>query len=262
MGPLVDTHVHLDAEAYAADLDQVLERASAAGVAAMVVPATDLASSEAILRLADHHPAILPAVGIHPHDAKSFGDGSTARLRELAGRAVALGETGLDYHYDFSPRHLQVENLRAHLELAGDLGLPVILHCREAEEDLHSELARVGPLPAGGVVHCFTSGWDWATRFLEMGLHVGVTGMVTFPKLVDVHQVARLCPPERLLLETDGPYLAPLPHRGRRNEPAWVARVVEEVARLRGLEPAAVARAANAAAVSLFGPRLEGLLEL
>ena len=256
MGPLVDTHVHLDSEAYGPDLEAVLDRASQAGVVAMVAPATDERSSEAVLQLAQAWPAILPAVGIHPHQADSFDENSWPRIRELARGAVALGETGLDYHYDFSPRDRQLRNLRAHLKLAADTGLPLILHCREAEEDLLRELARVCPLPGGGVVHCFTAGWDHAVRFLELGLHLGVTGMVTFPKLVEVHEVARQCPLRRLLLETDGPYLAPIPHRGRRNEPAWVARVVEEVARLRGLEPEVVAEESTATAVRLFGAPL------
>lgn len=257
---IADTHVHLDSEAYSPDLPEILDRARAAGVVAMIAPATHLDSAERILDLARTHPCILPAVGIHPHDAKTFDGSSVARLRDLSPQAVALGETGLDYHYDFSPRDEQLANLRAHLELAAEVGLPVILHCREAEDDLHAELQRVFPLPAGGVVHCFTSGWEWAQRFLELGMHLGVTGMVTFPKLADVHEVARRCPLDRLLVETDGPYLAPIPHRGRRNEPAYVARVVEEVARLRDLPVEEVAQATAAAACRLFGPRLEAAL--
>lgn len=257
---IADTHVHLDSEAYAPDLPEILDRARAAGVLAMIAPATQLESADAILALAERHPCILPAVGIHPHDAKTFDATSVARIRALAPRAVALGETGLDYHYDFSPRDEQRANLRAHLDLAVDLGLPVILHCRESEDDLHEELERVCPLPAGGVVHCFTSGWEWGQRFLDLGMHLGVTGMVTFPKLKDVHEVARRCPLDRLLVETDGPYLAPIPHRGRRNEPAYVARVVEEVAKLRDLSVEDAARATTATACALFGDRLRNLL--
>lgn len=245
---VLDTHVHLDSEDYAADLPQVLDRAEEAGVVASLAPATDLASARRILEIA-RDPRVRAAVGIHPHQASSFHPGAPAEIRELATTAVALGETGLDYHYDFAPREAQIANLRAHLELALELDLPVILHCREAEEDLHRELRRTRPR---GVVHCFTAGWEWAERFLELGLYVGVTGMVTFPKLAMVHEVAERCPADRLLVETDGPYLAPIPFRGKRNEPAHVVRVVHEIARRRNQDPEEVARASVEAAVHLF----------
>lgn len=250
---LVDTHVHLDDEAYAGDWRECLDRAGDAGVAAVVVPGSDLDSSCRIARMAAQDPRVLPGAGIHPHQAAGFSARSAERLRELARGAVALGETGLDFHYGFSPRGKQIENLRSHLELARELCLPLILHCREAERELCDELERRAPFPAGGVVHCFTGGWEWGKRFLELGFYLGVTGMVTYPRLVQVHEVARHCPRDRLLVETDGPYLAPAPFRGRRNEPCHVAIVARRVAELRGEPLEQVARATTAAARALFG---------
>lgn len=252
---LIDSHIHLDSREYAEDWALLLDRAAAQGVRASVVPATDLDSSRRILEMAAD-PRIAPAVGIHPHQAASFGPESRAQLADLARHAVALGETGLEMFYDFCPLEVQQVNLRAHLELAQETGLPLILHCREAEELLYREVCAFPGLR--GVVHCFTGAWDWAERFLERGFYLGVTGMVTYPKATTVHEVARRCPLERLLVETDGPYLAPIPYRGRRNEPGTVPAIAARVAELRELEPAELARATTAATVSLFGPRLQG----
>lgn len=236
----------------------MLERAAERGVRQVVVPATELESAERIICMAREDRRVLPAVGIHPHQAASFAaDRSPSVLRDLASEAVAIGETGLELHYDFCPLEAQLESLRAQLVLAKELELPVILHCREAEELLHRELDALAPFPAGGVVHCFTGPWEWAERFLALGFHLGVTGMVTFKKASNVHEVARRCPAERLLVETDGPYLAPLPHRGRRNEPGYIPLIVDAVARLRGEPEETVALQTTLAARELFGPRVD-----
>jgi len=250
---LIDSHIHLDSREYAGDWALLLDRAAAAGVRASVVPATDLNSSRRILEMAAD-PRVAPAVGIHPHQAASYQAESRAELAELVRQAVAIGETGLELFYDFCPLDVQKVNLRAHLELAAETGLPLILHCREAEEPLYQELSAFPGLR--GVVHCFTGPWAWAERFLELGFYLGVTGMVTYPKANTVHEVARRCPLERLLVETDGPYLAPIPYRGRRNEPGTVPAIAARVAELRGMEVAAVAHATTAATVNLFGPSL------
>lgn len=251
---LIDSHIHLDSKEYAADWPLLLDRAAAQGVRASVVPATDLQSSRRILEMAAD-PRVAPAVGIHPHQAASYQPESKVELAELARQAVALGETGLEMFYDFCPLEVQKSNLRAHLELAQETGLPLILHCREAERQLYEELQAFPSL--SGVVHCFTGPWEWAERFLELGFYLGVTGMVTYPKAATVHEVARRCPLDRLLVETDGPYLAPIPYRGRRNEPGTVPAIAARVAELRGMEAADVARATLAATVSLF--KLQGL---
>lgn len=248
---LVDTHIHLDAEAYSEDWEAVLDRAFQAGVERVIAPATQLDSARRLLEMAEKDARVRPAVGVHPHEAKSWSPDSLPQLEEMAPRAVAIGEIGLDFHYDFATPEEQLACLRPQLELAKKLDKPVILHCREAEQALYEEMERA---QVRGVVHCFTGGWEWAEKFLALGLFVGVTGMVTFPKLIEVHEVARQTPLERLLLETDGPYLAPIPYRGKRNEPGYVPLMARRVAELRSLEPEEVARATSAAAAALFGP--------
>ncbi len=248
---LIDTHIHLDAKAYHCDWPAVLDRAVQAGVAHVVAPATTLESARRLLEMACEDARVRPAVGVHPHEAASWRDEQLGELSEMVDRAVAVGEIGLDFHYDFAPPEQQLGCLRAQLELAREHALPVILHCREAEETLYEELSRAR-LSAGGVVHCFTGGWDWAERFLELGYFLGITGMVTFPKLAEVHEVARRIPLDRLLLETDGPYLAPIPFRGKRNEPGYVPLIASKVAELRGIDPEQVALATSASATRLF----------
>ncbi|GMU56114.1 MAG: TatD family hydrolase [Candidatus Xenobia bacterium] len=248
---LIDTHIHLDAKAYHSDWTAVLDRAVLAGVAHVVAPATTLESARRLLEMASQDDRVRPAVGVHPHEASSWRDEQLGELSELVDRAVAVGEIGLDFHYDFAPPEQQLGCLRAQLELAREHALPVILHCREAEETLYEELSRAR-LPAGGVVHCFTGGWKWAERFLELGYFLGITGMVTFPKLTEVHEVARRIPLDRLLLETDGPYLAPIPFRGKRNEPGYVPLIARKVAELRAIDPEQVALATSASATRLF----------
>ena len=257
---LVDSHVHLAEEEYREDLIQVVSEAQGAGVGCMVVPATDPSSWSRVLELGRRFPALLPALGIQPHDAKTFHPALLDELRELAPAAVAIGEIGLDFHYDLSPRPQQIECFRAHLQTAKDLGLPVILHCRDAEEEFLCALREIG-VPQGGVVHCCTCAWNYAQQFLDLGLHLGVTGMVTFPKLVNVHAIARQCPLERLLIETDGPYLAPVPHRGQRNRPAFVVYVAQAVAKLRNMETDEVSRITSANAQRLFGSRVAVALQ-
>lgn len=247
----IDTHIHLDAQAYAGDWPAVLDRAVEAGVAHVVAPATTLESARRLLEMASEDARVRPAVGVHPHEAGSWRDEHLVELSELVERAVAVGEIGLDFHYDFAPPEQQLSCLRAQLDVAREHSLPIILHCREAEETLYEELSRAR-LPAGGVVHCFTGGWEWADRFLDLGYFLGITGMVTFPKLAEVHEVARRIPLERLLLETDGPYLAPIPYRGKRNEPGYVPLIASKVAELRGIDSEQVGLATSASANKLF----------
>lgn len=249
---LIDTHIHLDAEAYSEDWEAVLDRATQAGVERVITPATQMESARQLVRMAEKDFRIRPAVGVHPHEARHWSPECLPELRDLASSAVAIGEIGLDFHYDFATPEEQFRCLREQFEIAREVSKPVILHCREAEQALYDEVARAD-LPARGVVHCFTGGWNWAEKFLALGFFVGVTGMVTFPKLTDVHDVARQIPLERLLLETDGPYLAPIPYRGKRNEPGYVPLVAKRVAELRGVPPDEVARATGAATASLFG---------
>ena len=248
---LLDSHVHLAEECYQNDLPQLWQQAVEAGVFACIVPATNSVSWREVLRLSQGYPNLFPALGIQPHDAKEYTPALLNDLESLCAQAAAIGEIGLDFHYDLSPRPQQIECFRAHLDLAKRHNLPVILHCREAEEEFLKSLREVG-VPQGGVVHCCTCTYDYVEEFLALGLHIGVTGMVTFPKLSAVHAIAERCPLERLLIETDGPYLAPKPHRGERNVPAFVRFVATEVASRRNINPQELAAQTARNAIELF----------
>lgn len=232
---LIDSHIHLDSEAYREDWQEVLQRAQSLSVRALVLPSTNLESSRRIAAMARENPALFATVGFHPHQAAEFDPTSSPReLEKLLGDAKAVGETGLEAHYDFCPWEAQLLSLRYHLELAKSSNLPLILHCREAEQALYDELKNSGPFRAGGVVHCFTGSWEMGQKFLDLGFHLGVNGIVTLANAAQVHEVAQKAPLERLLLETDGPYLTPKPFRGHRNEPALIPIIARTIAELRG----------------------------
>ncbi len=253
---LVDSHVHLDLPAYDADRAQVLQRAAKVGVGWMVDVGADLPSSRRAVSLGEREPRIWAAVGVHPHDATTLTANALAELHSLAGRprVVAIGEIGLDYYRDLSPRPQQRRAFADQLALALELGLPVIVHNRDAHADtlaiLRAAAGQGGRLR--GVMHCFAGDQALARDVVELGLHIGVAGPVTYPHAGVLAEVVRQTPLERLLLETDSPYLAPQARRGRRNEPAFVALVAERVAELRGLSPAALGRATSDNARALF----------
>jgi len=255
---LVDTHAHLDGAEYADDLAQVVDRAGEAGVRTIVCAGQDQSTSLATMALAERFSAIAPAVGVHPHLAKDAGD--LRWLEELLAnpRVVAAGEMGLDYHYDFSPRDRQREVFARQLELAGRRGLPSIVHCREAYDDVIAML-RERPSPrAPVVVHCFTASYDVGVRLAEScDAFLGIGGAVTFKKVIELHDAARRLPLDRLVLETDCPYMTPAPHRGKRNEPAYVSLICKALAGLRATTPEAIAQATSENARRLF-PRLAG----
>lgn len=252
---LVDSHVHLGEDCYRDILTDILNEAKSENVACMIVPATDTASWPRVLSLCSQYPQLVPALGLQPHDAKEFTPDLIKSLEQLCPRLAAVGEIGLDFHYDLSPRPIQIENFRCHLQLAKEQGLPVILHCRDAEKEFLQALQDIG-VPQGGVVHCCTCAWEYAEKFLELNLHLGVTGMVTFPKLHNVHVIAERCPSERLLVETDGPYLAPVPHRGKLNHPAYVRFAAQAISKIRRTDPEIICQVTTANAVNLFGPRV------
>ena len=252
---LVDSHLHLDLPDFDADRDEVIARAKAAGIVEMLVVGgvDEHAGHRRAVEVAERYR--LPAsAGVHPHEAKLADERVYEELRGLArdGRIVAIGEIGLDFHYDHSPRPVQAEVFRRQLRLARELGLPVIVHTREADEETAEILAREKAGEAGGVVHCFTGGLELARRALELGLYLSFSGIVTFPRSATIQRVARDCPEDRLLVETDAPFLAPPPHRGKRNEPAFVVEVARKVAELRGATLDAVASAAEANYRRLF----------
>ena len=244
---VADSHCHIDMPAFDADRAAVIERARAAGVVRMLVigGVDDEQGHRRALRVAGEH-ALPVSAGVHPHEARLATDAVYDELRGLAAdrRIVAIGEIGLDFHYDHSPRDVQREAFRAQVRLAREAGLPVIIHTREADGETAALLEEEGVTK--GVIHCFTGGHDLARRALALGFYLSFSGIISFPRAEVIQEVARTMPSDRLLVETDSPFLAPPPHRGKRNEPAFVVEVVRLIARLRGETPEAVGAAALA----------------
>lgn len=242
---LIDTHCHLDDGKFAEDRAETIARARAAGVELMVAVGTgdgppDLSAG---VRLAEAHSFMYATVGVHPHDASKADDASFSELRRLAGhpKVVAIGEIGLDYHYDLSPRETQRAIFARQLALARETGLPVVVHTREAWSDT---MAILREQPGPGVMHCFTGDAEQAREALALGFYLSFSGVITFPKAEPTREAARITPLNRVLIETDCPYLAPVPHRGKRNEPAFVAHVAQRLAEVRGCPVEDVAGAA------------------
>jgi TatD DNase family protein len=245
---VVDTHTHLDDEKFDEDREQVIERALAAGVGRMVAIGTgggppDL---ECAVRLADRHDFVYATIGVHPHDASKATPEALASLRELAAhpKVLAVGEIGLDYHYDFSPRDVQRAIFEQQLAIAAEAGLPIVIHTREAWEDTLEILRQ--HWRGSGIMHCFTGDAEQAREALELGFYLSYGGVLTFPKAENVREAARITPEDRLLVETDCPYLAPVPHRGKRNEPAFVVDTLRRLAEVRGAPVEALAAATSA----------------
>ncbi len=252
---LVDSHCHLDFPEFAPELDEVVARARAAGVGGMVTICTRLTEFERVLAVADRFDDVWCSVGIHPHEAANEPDTLAAEIAALARhpKVVGIGETGLDYHYDRSPRDRQRELFRRHIEASRLSGLPIIVHSRNAEEDtaaLLEEGAEQGGLT--GLIHCFTSTRLLAERALALGFCISFSGIVTFRNAEDLRAIAREIPEDRLLVETDSPYLAPIPQRGKRNEPAFVAHTAAFLAGLRGESVEALAARTTANFRRLF----------
>jgi TatD DNase family protein len=258
---MIDSHCHLADEAFAGDLPEVIERARAGGVqrALCILAAGDASESAAAVRVRQLWPEVRMAVGVHPHQAGTFAGraqdaAAVVRKAVTAERAVAIGEIGLDYHYDFSPPDSQKAVFSAQVTLARDLKLPIVIHTREAADDTFDILRRVGKSAVRGVFHCFTGNVAMARQALDLGFHVSISGIVTFGRSADMTEVAAFVPADRLLIETDSPYLAPVPHRGKRNEPAFVALVLEQVAALRRVPAAALAEELRRNFDALLGP--------
>ncbi len=255
---MIDSHCHLADEVFESELDEVIARAKAARVegALCILAAEDDGEGRRAVKVAAAWSAVRFAVGVHPHQAK-VGESrpghadALVRERARATAAVAIGEIGLDYHYDFSPRDVQRDVFVEQLATARALSLPVIIHTREADDDTFAVLSAEGR-GVGGVFHCFTGGVDRARKALDLGFHLSLAGIVTFPKATDLHEVAGFVPDDRLLVETDSPFLAPVPHRGKRNEPAFVSHVVDAVAKTRGTLPSQLAALTTRNFLELF----------
>jgi TatD DNase family protein len=240
---LTDSHCHLDHEQFHEDREAVIERARAAGVECMMAIGTgdgppDL---EAGIRLADRYPFIYATVAVHPHEASKATEETFVRLRELAQhpKVLAIGEMGLDYHYDFSPRQVQREVFERQLDLAAEASKPIVIHTREAWTDTLEVLR--SRWRGEGIMHCFTGDEAQAREALDLGFYLSFGGVLTFPKAETVRQAARIAPEDRILVETDCPYLAPVPRRGKRNEPAFIVDTARRLAEVRGCAPEAIA---------------------
>lgn len=255
---LLDSHCHIDMPQFDDDRDAVVARAREAGVTNMLIVGgvDEDAGHRRALRVAESL-GLPVSAGIHPHEARLANEAIYDELKQLAGekRIVAIGEIGLDFHYDHSPRPVQREAFRKQVRLAREVGLPVIVHTREADDETAALLESEAAAETGGVIHCFTGGLELARRALDLGFFISFSGILAFPRTEVIQQVARDLPLDRLLVETDAPFLAPPPHRGKRNEPAFVVEVARRVASLRGSSLEEVGAAAAKNFSRLFSPR-------
>ncbi len=252
---LVDSHCHLDFDVFDDDREDVVARALEAGVGTLVTICTHLSKFDTVRAIAAAHEGVWCSVGIHPHQVAEEGVAPAARLVELAGDplVVGIGETGLDYYYDHSPRDDQRASFRAHIAAARQTGLPLIVHARDADEDTAAILAEeAGQGAYPGVLHCFSAGRALAEAALELGLYVSLSGIVTFRNADELRATVRDVPLDRLLVETDSPFLAPVPNRGKRNEPALVVHTARAVAEIKGIDEAELARATTENFFRLF----------
>ena len=252
---LFDSHCHLNHRDLLSDLDGVLYRARDAGVVEMVIVGYDIPSSREAVRLAHDHQGLWAAVGVHPHDAKTYDDEADREIRRLArdSRVVAIGEIGLDFYRDLSPRPIQRDVFERQLAIAETLEMPVILHHRDATEESYDTLARMTDSLVGCIVHCFNDSPGWARKWLDLEFVLGIGGPLTYPKNEGLRHIIATAPRDKVILETDCPYLTPHPHRGKRNEPAYLALVADEVARLWEITTDEVAQITTGNARIAFG---------
>jgi len=252
---LIDTHAHLDDSSFDSDREVLIKRAFDSGLGYIISIGSDIPSSRRTIDLVQQYNNIYATVGLHPHEAKKWDSKTYEELKKLSQssrKVVAVGEMGLDYHYDDSPRDVQQEAFRQEIRLSREIGLPIVVHTREAEEDTMMILTEEKASEVGGVMHCFSSSRELALRCLDMGFYISLAGIVTFPKAVELQKLVAELPLDRILVETDCPYLAPVPHRGKRNEPAYVRHTAEKVAQLKGLTLAEIAKVTSENTKRLF----------
>jgi len=250
---LVDSHCHLDFPDFATEREAIVARARSAGVETMLTIGTRLDEFATVRAIAEAHNEIWCSVGVHPHEAKDYAALAPQQLVALAAhpKVVGIGETGLDFHYDLSPRDIQERLFRTHIAASRETGLPLIIHAREADGEVAGILDEERPPP--GVMHCFSSGRPLAEAALALGFYISISGIVTFRNAEELRAIVRDLPLDRLLVETDAPYLAPAPYRGKRNEPAYVAATAAAVAELKGIELQHLAATTSANFFRLFG---------
>ena len=235
---MIDTHCHLDMEPLLSDLDRVLRRARDEGVRAVFSVGVDGRSCRRTLKIARSHDGVYAVLGIHPHNAKDAKDGVLEEIAKMAEDPLVIGwgEVGLDFYRNLSPRGIQKEVLRKQIALARRLGLPLVIHSRQAASETLRVLREEKAWEVGGIIHCFSDGWEEAKSYLDLGFFISVSGIITYPRAEGLREVVRRIPEERILVETDAPYLAPVPHRGEKNEPAFVRFTLQEIAAIKGRE--------------------------
>ena len=251
---LIDTHCHLDMQAYDSDLDQVLEQAAHAGIHKIITIGIDLASSKAAVNLAATYPQIYATIGVHPHEADKVTPTTLHELSHLAKapKVVGYGEIGLDYAKNYAPHEVQRKVFAMQLELAKELNLPVVIHDREAHEETIQLLREIGPFPKRGVMHCFSGDVSLARQVIDLGFYISIPGIVTFKNAKELQEVAQTTDIQHLILETDGPFLAPVPFRGKRNTPAKIIHTAQMVADLKSMSLNDVATMTTHNATDLF----------
>lgn len=237
---LVDSHCHLNYPEFQEDFDQMIDRAKTLGVQNFLTISTELSKVQDVIKIAERRSEIFCTIGVHPHEVEKEGVPAVEKLLGFTNhpKVVGIGETGLDYYYDHSPREAQQTSFRHHIRVAKETGLPLIIHSRNAEEDILRILQEenIQTMDRPGVIHCFTGTKDFALSCMDMGFYISASGIVTFPKALDLQETIKThVPLDRLLVETDAPYLAPVPHRGKRNEPSFVVHTAEKVALLKGI---------------------------
>jgi TatD DNase family protein len=255
---LIDTHTHLDFDRFDADRDAVIQRAKLENVRAMITIGTDYKTSLAAVKIAEEHTNVFAAVGVHPHDAKSMTDSQFIKLKELLDhpKVVAIGEVGLDYHYDYSPRDVQRRVFRKFLDLSLATHVPLIIHTRESDEDVLDTIQAKAKKGWRGVFHCFAGDAHMASKVIELGFLTSFTGNITFKKSTSVH-VMQTVPLDKLMIETDCPFMAPIPYRGKRNEPAYVVKVAEKISQVKEIPFDEVAAVTTQNAIDLFALKIE-----
>lgn len=253
---LIDSHAHIQGKEYAGEVEAVIARARAAGVDKIIAVggAGDMSSNTEAVALANSMPEVYATVGMHPHDAKDVSADELRKLKELTAvpKVVAVGETGLDYYYDHSPREVQRRVFAEFIRMARESGLPIVVHERDAAHDAFELLRAEGARELRGVIHCFTGNYEAARNYLDLGFYISFTGIITFKNADALREVVRKVPLVKMLVETDSPYLTPVPHRGKRNEPAYVRYVAETVASLKGVTLNEIARGTTENVRELF----------
>lgn len=252
---IVDSHAHYDDKQFDTDRADVLKRVQQQGVTRVVNPASNLISAQRCIELSEEYDFMYSAVGIHPHDSQEYSQQSEEIIREMAAhkKVVAIGEIGLDYHYDFSPRDIQKQCFAAHIQLALQLNLPMIIHNRESHKDILDIIRAEKGFNAGGVFHCFTGSVEMAKEVLDMGFYIALGGAVTFKNAKRPVEVARYVPIDRLLVETDSPYMAPVPHRGKRNDSGYLNEIIQKISEIRNSDFDDIANKTAQNANKLFG---------